>query len=193
MRKQAYYIVTCITLYRLLSAPLLVYFILEKRLPLFTFLLGLSFLTDAVDGAIARKYKVTSVLGARLDSLADDLTIAAAIIGAIVFKPEFLKQELTFLILPTALFLFQMFLAFTRYGKPSSFHTYGAKSAAVLQGIFLLLLFFLPRPVYVLLYATVFVTGAELIEEIIMTLLLPRWEADVKGLYWVLKRKHGGK
>jgi CDP-diacylglycerol--glycerol-3-phosphate 3-phosphatidyltransferase len=193
MRKQAYYIVTCITLYRLLSAPLLVYFILDKRLLLFAFLLGLSFLTDAVDGALARKYKVTSVLGARLDSVADDLTIAAAIIGAIVFKPEFLKQELTILIFPTALFLFQMFLAFRRYGKQSSFHTYGAKTAAVLQGIFLLLLFFLPRPVYVLFYTTVFVTSAELIEEIIMTLLLPRWEADVKGLYWVLKRKQEGK
>jgi len=47
----------------------------------------------------------------------------------------------------------------------------------------------LPEPVLPLFYAAVILTGLELIEEIIMVSLLPNWEANVKGLYWVLKKK----
>ena len=31
----------------------------------------------------------------------------------------------------------------------------------------------------------------DLIEESILVFLLPQWETDVKGLYWVMKRKKG--
>lgn len=40
---------------------------------------------------------------------------------------------------------------------------------AILQGVFLVLLFFLPNPHYELFYAATFVTVFELIEEIIIT------------------------
>ena len=33
------------------------------------------------------------------------------------------------------------------------------------------------------------VTGLDLVEEIILILLLPKWETDVKGLFWVLRRR----
>jgi CDP-diacylglycerol--glycerol-3-phosphate 3-phosphatidyltransferase len=188
MDRRAYHIVNGITLYRLVSAPVLVLLIINGRQDLFRWLLGLSFFTDGIDGFLARRYKVTSVMGSRLDSIADDLTIAAATIGMIVFKTEFIKQEIIMFILLFTIFLFQMFLAFMRYGKPTSFHTYGAKTAALMQGIFLILLFFLPEPVIYVFYLACFITGAQLIEEIILTLLLPTWEANVKGLYWVLKR-----
>ncbi len=81
-----------------------------------------------------------------------------------------------------------MILALVRYRRLTSFHTYGAKTAALLQGIFLILLFFLPQPVYFLFYLALAVTGLELLEEITLIRLLPVWKANVKGLYWVLKR-----
>jgi len=87
------------------------------------------------------------------------------------------------------LYLLQIVLALIRYGKISGFHTYAAKIAAVLQGAFLLLFFFLPKPVYILFYFTAIFTIIDLAEEIILVLILPRWTADVKGLYWVLKSK----
>ena len=188
MDKRAYYIINGITIYRLLAAPVLVILIIINRPDLFKWLLGLSFFTDGIDGFLARRYKVVSVLGSRLDSIADDMTIVAAFIGMIVFKPGFLQQEKVTVIILFAIFLFQMVLALIRYGKPTSFHTYGAKAAALMQGVFLLLLFFLPEPLYFFFYTACFITGAELIEEIILTLLLPTWEANVKGLYWVMKR-----
>jgi CDP-diacylglycerol--glycerol-3-phosphate 3-phosphatidyltransferase len=41
-----------------------------------------------------------------------------------------------------------------------------------------------------LFYAAALVTTLDLIEEIILVWLLPKWEINVKGLYWVYKRKN---
>jgi CDP-diacylglycerol--glycerol-3-phosphate 3-phosphatidyltransferase len=70
----------------------------------------------------------------------------------------------------------------------TSFHTYLAKTAALLQGIFLLLVFFTDEPILILFYAAAIVTMLELTEEIILISLLPQWQANVKGIYWVLKK-----
>ena len=59
----------------------------------------------------------------------------------IVFKKEFLHQHLTEFVILFSLFLIQILLAFIRYGKMSGFHTYAAKLAALLQGLFMTLLF----------------------------------------------------
>jgi CDP-diacylglycerol--glycerol-3-phosphate 3-phosphatidyltransferase len=60
--------------------------------------------------------------------------------------------------------------------------------AAILQGSFMILAFFMTEPLSILFYIAAFVTGIELIEEIIITHYLPVWETNVKGLYWVIKR-----
>ena len=69
----------------------------------------------------------------------------------------------------------------------TGFHTWLAKTAALLQGIFLLLVFFTDQPFMPLFYAAAIITILQLIEEIILVHLLPQWQANVKGLYWVLK------
>ena len=169
MNKRIYYIVNGITFYRTLTAPLLIFLIIYKQMDWFKWLLTLSFLTDAIDGFLARKFKVTSIAGAKLDSIGDDLTVIAGTIGMIAFKSAFLKEEIFFIILLLSLFVLQTVLAFVKFGKMTSFHTYAAKAAAILQGVFLILLFFLPNPLYELFYAATFVTVFELIEEIIIT------------------------
>lgn len=193
MHKPAYYIINGITLYRAIAAPLLILLIIGDRPVLFRWLLAISFFTDAIDGYLARRYKVASIMGSKLDSIADDLTIAAAIVGIIVFRAEFIKHEFILISLLLTLYITQTMLALIRYGRISSFHTYAAKTAAVLQGIFIIFLFFLPLPVYYLFHIAAAVTCLELIEEIILVLLLPRWMANIKGLYWVIKNKQPGK
>lgn len=189
MYKRHQYIVNAITLYRIVAAPILLGLIFTKQLDLFKWLLALSFFTDLIDGYLARKYRVVSILGSRLDSIGDDLTVLVAVIGMFVFKTEFTHKEFAILIMLFFLFAFQTLFALIRYRKISSFHTYLAKLAAILQGTFFILIFLLPEPLYFLFYLAAVVTGIELIEEIILVALLPRWEANVKGLFWVLKRQ----
>jgi len=185
MSRPARYIVNGITLYRIATAPVLLFLLWRHELHWFRWLLAASFFTDAIDGYIARKYKVTSVAGARLDSIGDDLTVLVAIIGMLVLKKEFVRQEMITLLILCGLFVIQLIIALARYGKQSSFHTLLAKTAAVLQAAFLLLLYFLPEPLYILFYCMAAVTALDLVEEIILVLLLPRWQSDVKGIYWI--------
>lgn len=185
----SYYVINGITLYRIVTAPLLLVLLFLKQYDLFKWLLAVSFFTDLIDGFLARKYKVTSILGTKLDSIGDDLTVAVAVTGLFVIFPEFIRQQKWVFIILLALFLIQMAYAFTRYGKMTNFHTWLAKTAALLQGIFLLLTFFTGQPYLLLFYTAAIVTMLELIEEIILVYLLPEWKTNVRGLYWVLTRK----
>lgn len=187
MRRTAYYIVNAITFYRLAAAPLLLVMLYMHAFNWFRLLLVVSFFTDAIDGYLARRNHVVSVFGAKLDSVADDLTILAAIAGIIVYRPEFIKEEYIAFIQLISLFVVQTAAALIRYGKTTSFHTYAAKLAAVLQGVFILLFFYLPQPVYPLFTAMVIATTYDLLEEIILVMMLPEWKTNVKGIYWVLK------
>ena len=188
MHRRSYYIINGITIYRLAASLLLLYLVLLKREDIFKWILGLSFFTDAIDGFLARKYKVVSVAGARIDSIADDLTVLMAVLGVVVLKPEFIRQELNLIIVLLVLYLLQTIMALTRYGKISSFHTYLAKIAALFQGMFFVLLFFLPQWPMLLFYVASAMTILDLVEEIILVLLLPEWKTDVKGLYWIKKK-----
>lgn len=188
MSKRSFYIINGITLYRLFSAPLLVFLVYTGKYDAFKWMLGISFFTDLIDGYLARKFKVASVFGSKLDSIADDLTVVAGIVGLFVFKRDFIERELIVIIILLSFFLIESGYALIKYKKITSFHTYGAKLAALLQGVFLILCFFLPEPSYPLFYLAAIVTSLELLEEIVIIVLLPKWEANVKGLYWVLRK-----
>lgn len=185
-------IVNAISFFRVLAFPVLLVLLWQKNLEVFKWLILASFLTDALDGFLARKFKVISILGSRLDSLGDDLTVFASFLGVIVFRGDFLWEEWILIALMWALFFLQLGFAMARYQKPTSFHTYGAKLATVFQGLFLCSLFFLDYTLYSLFYATVVVTCLELIEEIIMVGVLPSWRSDIRGLYWALKLRKDG-
>jgi len=181
--------VTMITLYRTVAFPFLLVLIFTNRFDVFKWLLIVSFMTDAFDGFLARKFKANSVLGAKLDSIGDDLTILAAITGLAVVKTEFLKTEWLIFAIPLSLFFIQLAVALIKYRKMSSFHTYLAKTAAVLQGFFLCSMFLFEQPVYWLFYTTALITTLELIEEIMIVFVLREWKTNVRGVYWVLKEK----
>ncbi len=128
-------------------------------------------------------------MGARLDSIGDDLTFAVAVIGLAVTRSEFLREQWIIIAVLLALFFIQLFLAIIKYGKMSSFHTYLAKIAAILQALFLISSFFFESISYPLFYIACVVTAIELAEEIILVLIIPKWQTDVKGMFWVFQRK----
>lgn len=176
-----------LTCYRIVAAPVLLVLIIAGFIEVFKWLLALSFLTDAFDGFLARKLKNESDWGARLDSIGDDLTFAVAVTGLAITRPAFIMQEWLIVAVLLALFLLQLLLALKKYGRLTSFHTYLAKIAALLQASFLLSAFFFEEIYYPLFYAACAVTVLDLLEEIALVLILPEWRANVRGLYWVRK------
>lgn len=189
MKSRNYYLINAITAYRIVAAPILIFLAIMGYIDVFKWLLPVSFFTDLIDGFLARKFKVTSIFGSKLDSIGDDLSFVAAVVGAFIFKLDFISDNLVIVSTLLGLYLLQTIIALTKYGRITSLHTYMAKLATLFQGFFLIFLFLFPHPIYWLFYAAAIITIIDLIEEIIILFYLPVWEANVQGIYWVLRRR----
>ena len=172
--------------YRILAVPLLVALIWLGERELFTWFLLVSYSTDAIDGYLARKLKIASARGSQLDSFGDQITLVVGLIGLLVFEKEFMKVNYVLILIAFVPYILQMILAFYKYGKATAFHTYLAKSSAILQGFFILFTLFF-APVYWLFYLMIVIGVLETIEEITLIYMYDKWVDNVKGIYWALK------
>ena len=85
--------------YRIFAAPfLLILMWFDERL-LFTWLLLISYSTDAIDGYLARKLNITSPRGSQLDSLGDQVTLVVGLVGLYYFETEFIRTNLVLIII----------------------------------------------------------------------------------------------
>ena len=172
--------------YRILAVPLLVALIWLGERELFTWFLLVSYSTDAIDGFLARKLKISSARGSQLDSMGDQITLVVGLIGLLVFENEFMRANYVLILIAFVPYILQMILAFYKYGKATAFHTYLAKSSAILQGFFILFTLFF-GPVYWLFYLMIVIGVLETIEEITLIYMYDKWVDNVKGIYWALK------
>jgi len=183
-----YNIADWFSFYRIFAAPFLLIMTWVGIRSIFTWLLLISYCTDAIDGYLARKLKITSARGSQLDSLGDQITLAVGLIGLFYFETEFIKNNLFLIIVVFIPYFIQMLLAYFKYGKATAFHTYLAKLSAILQSVFILWsLFFAPE--YVLFYIMIIISLLETFEEIALIFMYDNWAADVKSFFWALRDK----
>ncbi len=174
--------------YRILAAPVLLMLIWFDLRLIFTWLLLISYATDAIDGYLARKFKITSPRGSQLDSFGDQVTLIIGLLGLFYFETEFIKTNLLWIILALTPYIIQMIIAYLKYGKATAFHTYLAKLSAVVQSVFILWsLFFSPE--YSIFYVMIAIGLLETFEEITLIFMYDNWASDVKGIYWAYKDK----
>ena len=183
-----YNIADWFSFYRIAAAPLLIYLLLVDQRQLFSWFLLVSYCTDALDGFLARRLKITSPRGSQLDSFGDQITFITGLLGLLLFEGDFIKRNLMIILLAFIPYGIQMILAYLKYGKATAFHTYLAKFSAIVQSVFILwALFFDPEDI--LFYAMIAFGLLETFEEIILIFMFDDWVSDVKGYYWALRDK----
>ena len=185
-RKEIYTIPNLITIYRLVAFPLILYFVIAGKESLFTIFLVINLLSDALDGYIARTFKMETELGAKLDSFADNLTYLLVFAGIYAFKlEELLPYKVSFLIFIGILIL-TVILSLIKFRKFPSLHLYTTKIGGYIQGAFFICLFTIgfitPFYYFVICWGII---GA--VESIAIQLILPEMRSNVKGLYWIIK------
>ncbi len=174
--------------YRIAAAPFLLILLWFQSREIFTWMLLISYSTDMIDGYLARKFKMTSARGSQLDSMGDQITFIIGLIGLFLFEFDFIKENYLLILIALIPYIIQMLIAFKKYGKATSFHTYLAKLSAFVQAFFILYsLFFEPN--YFLFYFMIILGFIETIEEIILIAMYDKWVSDIKGIYWALKDK----
>ena len=174
--------------YRIAAAPFLLILLWFHERELFTWFLLISYSTDMIDGFLARKLKITSPRGSQLDSFGDQITFIIGLLGLFIFEFEFIKENYILILIAFIPYIIQMLIAFKKYGKATSFHTYLAKFSAFTQAIFILSSMFF-GPTYSLFYFMIALGFLETIEEVILIFMFENWVSDIKGIYWALKDK----
>ena len=175
--------------YRIACSPLLLYLLWINERELFTWFLLVSYSTDMIDGFLARKLHITSPRGSQLDSFGDQITIILGFLGLLVFEYAFILENYFLIIIAFIPYIIQMIIAYTKFGKATAFHTYLAKLSAIVQAFFILSsLFFYPNDT--LFYLMIVLGFLETIEEIVLIFMIKEWASDIKGIYWILRKRH---
>jgi CDP-diacylglycerol--glycerol-3-phosphate 3-phosphatidyltransferase len=191
-KKEFWTIPNVITSYRLLMVPVILYFAISGQEKLFAIFLVINLLTDIVDGYIARRFKMETEIGAKLDSFADNFSYVLAFIGFFVFKRDDFRPHIVSFIIFISMLLLTVIVPLIKFRKFPSFHLYITKIGGYIQGSFFICLFTIgfitPFYYFMIVWG---IMGA--IECIAIDLIIPEMRSNVKGLYWVLKEKRAEK
>lgn len=169
--------------FRLVAAPFMLYLSWMGLRKIFLALLVLSLLSDAIDGFIARRLYVSSDIGAKLDSWGDLATYLTVPICIWWLWPEIVKREAPFVIIILGAYIVPLIAGFAKFRKLPSYHTWGAKIAAVLMSIavFTLLMIDISLP----FRCAALVQALVACEEVAITLQLKELKSNVKSIWHV--------
>ena len=172
-----------LSILRIIFAPCLLLLAWYGYKRFFIVLLILSLLSDAVDGFIARRFKLSTKTGAKLDSIGDMATYLTVPICAWWLWPEILRKEIIFVSITVCAYVLPLAAGLMKFHKIPSYHTYGAKIAAVIMSIAVLLLFTIEFTLP-FKFAAIF-QAIVAFEGILITIKLPEIKSNVKSILHV--------
>ncbi len=170
---------------RIALVPVLLLMALQGQRQAFLWLLAAAFVTDAIDGPIARLTGQVSRFGASLDSWADVSIYATIAVAMALLWPDTLREEHIAVGAVIASIALPALVGLVRFGHFTSYHTLLVKIAAVATAVSLF-------PMLLGLSALPFRIAAALAvlagtEEILISLLSGRERSDVPSLWIVLR------
>lgn len=131
-------------------------------------LLAAAWLTDILDGLLARRLDATTPLGSRLDTLADHLLFGSMLAWVVLLRPGFLREQAMLLLVWGILWLGALGVGWIRFRRFADLHLYSSKAATVAAALFVIHLFLAAeysRPVF---YAAIGVCSAAALEMLLV-------------------------
>ena len=165
---------------RIALAPVLLGLAWMNASRAFVVTLAVALLSDVVDGRLARRLGQTSDLGARLDSTGDLLLYLVVPICGVWLRPDVVRAERAWFLAAVASAMVPVAVGLAKFGRPTSYHTRGAKLSAYLLGASILVIF-VDGPAWPFRLAAAVFVLAEL-EELAITSVLREWRANVPSL-----------
>jgi phosphatidylglycerophosphate synthase len=149
--------------------------------PLLAAVLGAAFLSDVLDGVIARRSGIATSALRFADTLVDTAFYVAAGAALKVAVPDAFDGFEIPLIALVIVHVSRATFELTKYGRPSSYHMWSSK----MLGLLLLVAFgvsFLTAQRAALLGPTLWFGVANEIEGFVISAILPAWRADVASI-----------
>ena len=180
---------TALTVFRLLSAPVLMVLAYMGRERFFLWLVIAALLSDVLDGALARRLGASSETGRLLDSWADLLIALVSFAGATLLWPDTMREEAGFFALVLAALVIPNAWGLLRFRRLLGYHTISAKASGVFLAVGAVMLFIGLTPILFRVAALVELAVAA--EYIAISLILPQWTSEMKSVWhaWRVKRE----
>ena len=170
---------------RLFMAPVLLILALNQHPYWFIVILIFSEFTDVLDGYLARRLNQITQLGARLDSWGDFAIYTTIAFCAWILWPDIVQRELIYFTIILICLILPIVVGLIKFHRLISYHTWSVKIAVATTVISYILLFSglfewpFRLAVLVCLWAA--------LEEVAITLLLPRYQVDIRSLFKAVK------
>lgn len=176
-----------LTIFRICSAPVLLFLAALGRERFFLWLAIAALLSDVLDGALARRLGASSETGRLLDSWADLLIALVSFAGATLLWPDTMRQEAGFFALVLAALVIPNAWGLLRFHRLLGYHTLSAKTSGVLLAVGAVSLFTGLTPVLFRLAS--FVELAVAAEYVVISLLVPSWTGEMKSVWHAWRQR----
>ena len=178
---------TALTVFRLLSAPVLIVLAWMGKERFFLWLAIAAMLSDVLDGALARRLGASSETGRLLDSWADLLIALVSFVGATLLWPDTMRAEAGYFALVLAALVIPNAWGLLRFRRLLGYHTLSAKGSGVLLAVGAIALFTGLTPIPFRLAS--FVELAVAAEYVAISLILPEWTGEMKSVWHAWRRR----
>lgn len=170
-----------ISLVRVLLSPVLLLLAINHQPIWFVLVILFSEFTDVLDGFLARRLHQTTRLGSHLDSWGDFLIYSVMAVSAWIMWPEIVRREIFYVLLVVTSFTLPVLVGLIKFGRLTSYHTWGVRLAVMLTVVAYILLFlqWLDWPFR---FAALFCVLAAA-EQIAITVIMSQQHEDVRTLW----------
>jgi cardiolipin synthase (CMP-forming) len=151
-----------------------------------------SFITDVLDGHIARKLNQVSESGGRFDSLADNLLLPSALIWLWLFRPEIYVDNSLIFILAITIYFSYLLLGGIKFKRFANLHLYSSKAASVPMYLFFSHALIVDHYSRLLFYIAAAMFLVSSIESFLLLLVCSQVNEHMGSLFLVLQRRKSG-
>lgn len=185
------YIPNALVILRMLIVPFLIYDTLDGVISSwFVIAFIAAFVSDMIDGPIARRFNAVSDFGSKLDSYADVLLFAAIIFC--VWRVHRPIVEAFWIPISTVMTtqVISWIYSLVKFGKLTHYHSYVAKFWAFMIAVACVSIFGFGYA-GILFWLAIVVGIISNFEDMAMTFILPHWACDVLTIDHALKIRKG--
>ena len=176
-----------ISIVRIVIAPVALWSAWAGNEALYKVLFTTAVITDFLDGAIARMFKLETDLGARLDALADMLTYLVLFFAVCWLWPDFIYARMWWLAATLIVYAISFIIGFLRFRRLNAFHSWAGKTAAVLMACGMIVWFIGgPEWVFNLALAISLLSG---FEQIVIASAVPVWRIGVPTVWHAFRMR----
>ena len=143
----------------------------------------IGFVTDLLDGAIARKLNQTSEFGSKFDSLADQFIQISSIFWILMLMPEIFSENLFVSLLAIVVYITSLSVGLIKFKRMANLHLYLSKAAALFLYIFLIHTFIVGQysRFLFILAGILFILSST--ETLILQLILPKVDEHIGSIF----------